>query len=303
MTIDWKKYADQIYCLTYTGQTPNNYRRLKDELHRVDILDSGIYYEFENISTPIYEKIYKEIFHYDTYNYLYAVDCAFGHYYCMKHAAQHNYNRIIIIECDCIFLKDKTLIEFILEESLKILNDDNNGMFVLNAIDSIYPCNSLILPDAFSINITETKNLYGAAFNIYSKNARDTFIQKFENFEIVAPDKYNTIYDDGNINIYHNSVNICIQQNWPSYAVNSDILYNVDLENDLVNEYKDKKLELFNGFLCNYNDLQKLIKRIGIENVYFKQIEFLHKLFDYYNKYFFNNKLNIEDYKIDYDHT
>ena len=56
MKIDWNKYVDQIYCITFTGKRNGE---MYDELKRVDILDSGIYFEFENIKTPLYEKLYK----------------------------------------------------------------------------------------------------------------------------------------------------------------------------------------------------------------------------------------------------
>ena len=124
MKIDWNKYVDQIYCITFTGKRNGE---MYDELKRVDILDSGIYFEFENIKTPLYEKLYRSFFgnQFEGQGYMkdysYAYDVTIAHYYCMKHAEQHGYNRILILENDNVFLKNKSAISNILDISFIVI--------------------------------------------------------------------------------------------------------------------------------------------------------------------------------------
>lgn len=291
--INWKKYVDQIYCINYVTYPKKNLDRLYMELKRVDILDSDIYYEYENINTPIYEKIYKN-FNYNEYKYNSGFDCTCAHYYCMKHAQQHNYKRILILENDLILLKDKEQIIKLLDAALTISNYDDNSMFVYNAIDSEMPYLTFELPINFNVNISENKNLYGAAFNIYNINAYNYFISKFENLEITCIDDYYNIYKDSNINIYSNSVNICIQQNWLLFTINSDILYNTNIDDDLNNLYKHKNIDALTSVLKNYKEVMNTISEEGITYSMQKYKDYLVKLFNYVNEHFYENKLNLE---------
>ena len=129
MNINWKKYVDQIYCIRYIGE--DQYRKTKcdEEFKRLGIFDSGIYFEFTNINSPFYKDIYYKFF--DKFNkehpYSYVTDCTFGHYYCLKHAQFHNYERVLLLESDCVFLKDENQIIELLESSKNVMDNDENS--------------------------------------------------------------------------------------------------------------------------------------------------------------------------------
>ena len=67
MIIDWKDYVDHIFSVTCT----NNIKQidiLKNELNRVDILNSGIYTNFINVNSPFYKLIYDNVNKIDNLN-------------------------------------------------------------------------------------------------------------------------------------------------------------------------------------------------------------------------------------------
>ena len=70
-------------------------------------------------------------------------------------------------------------------------------------------------------------------------------------------DTYKSIYKD-NIIIFSNEVNISIQQDWLKFVINADILYNVNINKDYIERFKNDKLELFDSWICNFNNLQKI---------------------------------------------
>lgn len=300
MNINWKKYVDQIYCIRYIGE--DQYRKTKcdEEFKRLGIFDSGIYFEFTNINSPFYKDIYYKFF--DKFNkehpYSYVTDCTFGHYYCLKHAQFHNYERVLLLESDCVFLKDENQIIELLESSKNVMDNDENSIFVLNSCYTECPPATFILPTEFKINLYKNDDIWCAGFNIYSKNAYDVFIRKYENYEFFTNDTYKFIYDN-EINVYDNEVNIAIQQDWVKMTVNFDVLYNIDINNDYINRFKNtSKLELLGSFVMNFNNLQKANNYsldLDSDNRY---IKYYIKLFEQINKYLFDNKLKLENYLV-----
>lgn len=243
MIIDWKKYVDQIYCITFPNKQMNE---LYAELKRVDILDSGIYREFENISSPLFKKMFLGTFgslkeeYPMQQRYSYAYDVTIAHYYCMKHAEQNNYDRILILENDNIFLKDKKDIINILDNAFKNC-DDNGFIFLGAAVHSIYNYPEILQNHNIrntSYQCTETVNYNilkiedtvaltgGASFNIYDKIAYKEFIKFIEDGNYWTVDIYNEIYDTNKIKIYISDTYIAIQNCWIGTFLNSLNNYN-----------------------------------------------------------------------------
>jgi len=299
--IDWKKYVDKIYCIKYIGESEYRTNKCKEEFNRVDILDSGIYYEFVNVNSPIYKDIYQTLFTKFSKDrpYDYVTDCTFGHYYCMKHAEYFDYKRILILESDDVFLRDKNQIIEILEKSKEIMDNDENSLMVLNGCEVDCPAYTFTLPKEFYIKFNSQYSLWCAGFNIYSKNAYKLFIDKFEKYEFFTNDTYKFIYGD-KINVYNNEVNICIQQDWVKMTTNFDVLYNIDINKDFIDRFKYVRLELFNSWVANFHQFQSfnaydILKYKPEDNVYHN---YLYQLFNTLNTYLFDNKLNINDYII-----
>ena len=113
--IDWAKYFDKIYCIHFLPQK-NKLQRLKEELTRVGILQSGIF-EWRYTSkckydTCIYEKfkaddpMLREPF----------VNIILEIRRILAEAIYFDYSRILLLENDVAFLKNVSLISDILEE-------------------------------------------------------------------------------------------------------------------------------------------------------------------------------------------
>ena len=107
MIIDWKDYVDHIFSVTCT----NNIKQidiLKNELNRVDILNSGIYTNFINVDSPFYKLIYDNVDKIDNLNpFNGATKLTYAVYYLLRLSYELGYERIIIMEDDIKFLKDK----------------------------------------------------------------------------------------------------------------------------------------------------------------------------------------------------
>ena len=80
-------------------------------------------------------------------------------------------------------------------------------------------------------------------------------------------------------------------------TVNFDVLYNIDINNDYINRFKNtSKLELLGSFIMNFSNLQKANNySLDIDNIY---VQYYLKLFEQINKYLFDNTLNLENYII-----
>ena len=82
-------------------------------------------------------------------------------------------------------------------------------------------------------------------------------------------------------------------------TVNFDVLYNIDINNDYINRFKNtSKLELLGSFVMNFSNLQKVNNYsldLDSDNRY---IKYYIKLFEQINKYLFDNKLKLENYLV-----
>ena len=118
--INWKKYFNAIYLLTYAGYNGRRKTGTSDELKRVGIADSGIFHVYENIQTPLFQPILQAVRHDSrmTDN-LSMFSCTFGHYCIWKICELRGYRRTLILEDDVVFLNDVDRIEKILENTPK----------------------------------------------------------------------------------------------------------------------------------------------------------------------------------------
>ena len=175
------------------------------------------------------------------------------------------------------------------------INNDRNFVIAGNNIELNFDTDSIV------VESYEVATYYDEYYDcevpyIYSKNAYDVFIRKYENYEFFTNDTYKFIYNN-EINVYDNEVNIAIQQDWVKMTVNFDVLYNIDINNDYINRFKNaSKLELLGSFVMNFNNLQKANNYsldLDSDNIY---IKYYIKLFEQINKYLFDNKLKLENY-------
>lgn len=105
MAINWAKYFDRIYCLFYCPYMDIK-NRLEKELLRVRILDSGIF-EYCFTSPTRYDQIVQDSFEDKTHilregwiNESLALERI------MRQSLALGYERILVLEDDCIFLRD-----------------------------------------------------------------------------------------------------------------------------------------------------------------------------------------------------
>ena len=297
--IDWKKYVDQIYCITLTKRNNEN---LYKELKRVDILDSGIYYEKEFINSPLFKTLYNNFNNNEVIHryYNYSFDNLMSNYYYMKHAKSHDYKKILIIEDDVVFLKNKKYIIDILESYNNI--EESNTIFLGNLIhfdmynfDEIgwsYENIFYYYDRMFRLNINKVEPnisiLGGAAFNMYDYDAYNNMINLIENYEFFSIDSYKFLLSALNLNMYYNDTNVCIQHDDIYKAINWFYLYNLDIYEDYV-------------AIINKDDIINNFKEVIYPNV-FKDYIYLDGVKKYVNDYFnqinfliFDNKLNIND--------
>lgn len=243
MIIDWKKYLDKIYCLNFT-KTKNNIDFLYSELKRVGIYDSGIFYEFINISSPIYKRMYDSIFYKNNPSYRaicspeYSTlfDSTFCHYFLIKQGYELGYDRIAILEDDVRFTNDLNIIQNFLDNMLE--NDKYDIYVCQNSLDMYHHTNDVkkfIDEKNYIDNLAciDGRNniqfVHGGAFNIYTRVGMKAVIDKFETLSFSPID----LYDVFDCNVCFVYPNICTQQHL-LYTFNDyeDSMYNFDI-NDL----------------------------------------------------------------------
>lgn len=125
--IEWNKYFDHIYCVHFLPYK-DRLAKIKSELKRVGILDSGIFSWQYTWDTPFYDILSRT-----SINKALSVGymkCGLAQYYCHKEAYDLGYNRILVLEDDISFLKDLDKIKEILEatpEDYDLVLYDNTG--------------------------------------------------------------------------------------------------------------------------------------------------------------------------------
>ena len=231
MKINWQKYVDQIYSITYVH---NKQRKLdlNEELKRVDIFDSNIYMNIEQIPSLFYDDLLNN-FKDQTFgigkipSYFNGV---MGQYRAIKHAYEAGYENILIIEDDVRFFKDKNRIV----QSLEYLNifyqyQDSPSIFCGAAsISGINDVDAGKDDYEFPLyHLSYNSALFASnAFNIYNRKAMKYFIDYFESYNFSLMDQYNIIYDES-VNFFILSKHICIQQDWLYLMYNTCKDYNI----------------------------------------------------------------------------
>lgn len=114
-TIDWSKYVDKIYVFHHLPQQ-NRLPRLKEELQRVGILDSGIL-EMRYTSPTRYNKVLLGEVPSDKVwkNHEWVVSLGMAHLQAFNEALYFGYKRVLCIENDVAFLRDIATIREILD--------------------------------------------------------------------------------------------------------------------------------------------------------------------------------------------
>ena len=260
MKINWKNYVDQIYSVTCTSNK-EQIDILKQELDRVDILDSGIYTNFINVDSPFYELIYNNVYKIDSYNpFNGATKLTYAVYYLLRLSYEMGYERIMIMEDDLKLLKDK-------EKIIKILDYVNNT----NVDFDIICCNleryedhfyDFINNNDFMNNIyydhlnKEAEYIYFSCstLNIYSRSGMKKLIDFFEHTYCVI-DRYNLfMLNIPDMNIYALYPWLCIQQR---YAYDLCDLPEI-INNYNLNEITDSDV---------YHYIDRLFTPVGVNDI------------------------------------
>jgi hypothetical protein len=201
--IDWKKYFDHIYCIHYKPHV-ERFEELNNELKRVGILDSEIFnYLFTNEDNSEYI--------------IPANKVTINHKYCLMHAYENNYNRILILENDIRFLNNISIIENYLYQIPKdadMVWFDYIYGFEFEEIDRYKKLN-INIP---FINIGKEERIFSAACYMCSRKMQEHLIECYNKYQ-TTPD-YFTWYNplspdqeiDKTINRYIVSKNIAIQK-------------------------------------------------------------------------------------------
>ena len=113
VVIPWEKYFDKVFCLFWTARISERMPRLRNELQRVDLLSSPIFEWAWDANSSLEDGIRHET-DWDNVGDVYKVYAV--HYVnFMKNALALGYRRILVIEDDIAFLKDKSRIIDMLE--------------------------------------------------------------------------------------------------------------------------------------------------------------------------------------------
>lgn len=196
MIIDWKDYVDHIFSVTCT----NNIKQidiLKNELNRVDILNSGIYTNFINVDSPFYKLIYDNVNKIDNLNpFNGATKLTYAVYYLLRLSYEFGYERIIIMEDDIKFLKDKeelnNLLKYIFNNAPKNFDIIVGNMELVTDYYYNFSDDDFLENKYFRHNNIDADTVYYSCstINIYSRSGMKKLIDFFEH-TYCAIDRYN----------------------------------------------------------------------------------------------------------------
>lgn len=241
--IDWSKYFDKIYCIHYEKHSERA-ERIQNELLRVGILNSKVFKWEIGYDSPFYSYIQRGIkFHpgedISKPQFYGAFKCSLSHYMIMKEAKYLEYNRILILEDDVVFLKDLTQIENLLDDipdyDICLLdkftyNNKNYGII----------CNDLSMKINDKYSKFDSRIDFGSsACYSLSLKAVNVFIKKLET-EFCASDHTFNNYDGElkNLKRVFSYTNLAKQKNYTEHNYknffNEDVAYRfVNLNNSL----------------------------------------------------------------------
>lgn len=189
--IDWKKYADRIYCVVHLPNYHERFKSLESELRRVGILDSGIL-EIRYTSPSIFDqRIFDSLKSKGEHcNHVKYVNQGLELQKIFYEAKFFGYERIVILEDDIRFVEDIGEMRRVLEESVsKIKSVDylqfdyaiwGNGQYELYRQAK----------EAGGVFHDVPGGMFTmATFNLYSKTSYDKILDNFIKNERFAGDR------------------------------------------------------------------------------------------------------------------
>lgn len=179
MEINWNKYFDHIFILSRCKNFEKR-ERLNKELKRIN-LDKYVTYLYQCDS---------ELLKYSPFLTKEVYRCRNAHYSCIKMSYELNYDNILILEDDLVFLKDIELIEYYLEKFYIERNNYNYYTF-----------------DYFIIN----DNIYGGGCYYLDRKGMEYFIYCLEKYNNVPNDCFVHISDLFNSDIQNVSWYLMIE--------------------------------------------------------------------------------------------
>lgn len=245
--ISWNKYFDHIYCIHFLPKHEQRFKRIQNELKRIGILNTDIFSWKFTTDIPFYSIIqkYSNHRHNQVKNEIGMFACAMAHYEIYKEAFYLNYNRILVLEEDVIFLKDINLIEKLLDHMPKtdvILFDKfcfNKYIYINHLQNAYYNYNEYY--KLFDKNCIAYCS--GACYSL-NKLAYSTFIKQQEKC-FYNPDE---IWNNYNDNVEANKLtksfviqNLCYQKQFKdslhgeNQFSNLNVYKNVNLNEQLYN--------------------------------------------------------------------
>lgn len=250
--IDWKKYADYIFCINYL---PNNrLTNISQTLTNIgiDINDNKFFsfmYDVEhklfmNEFNDIKENTFKLLnlnkrFNQNNTPYLFNVGMIT--YKILKIAQYFKYKKIIIFEDDIIFLKDKNY----LKNALDFINNEDFDLCMCQTtfLDNIhgniefYKHNKLFqyLGTDMFMKTSTNIGIYGGSFMILTDACINKLIDFFESYNVVTClDNLDGLYHILNLTRLFAIKPLCIQSDMLSWTLDKIKLNNININ---INEY------------------------------------------------------------------
>lgn len=170
--IDWAKYFDKVYCTFLLRNENPRLPRLLRELKRVDLLDSPVFEWRYDVETKLDEPLRKsegwkfkeEGYKKHCYNYIRTI----------KEASLLGFSRVMVIEDDIAFLKDK-------KEIIRVLETLPNVPIVQMDKFVWHPHKEQLVKESQAQGLHYIKEfLTAATCNIYNKEGMRLFVQTLE---------------------------------------------------------------------------------------------------------------------------
>lgn len=197
MKIDWTKHFDQIFCILFLPNYEERHQRLDNELKRVDIIDSGIFQYVYTFLTPFQNILKAHVkSRFDDTQAMF--NSILAHYRCYKIAQSMNYERVLILEDDVMFLKQKKMMSDILEASPSsdvVLYDKFTCTY--KSLDQHEKDNAECHLNSYFVDFTHINvPINSAACYSLSKKAIDVFVRQQEKLLYRTDELWNNYGDN-----------------------------------------------------------------------------------------------------------
>ena len=206
--INWTKYFDHIFCITYVNN--GRYNSIIKELDRVGILTSGIF-EFVYDVDHKYKDIMHNIIPADWIDRKQSKILTIIHYKIWKICKELNFNRVLILEDDVAFLKDINKLKEYLETTnfyditlfdyTNSTDDNSVNSFFSTACYSINKLGADVLSYNFEKNsftvcdtLLFTKNIISCTITSYNSDYNLRYNQELKNYYLYDIGEYNLNY-------------------------------------------------------------------------------------------------------------